>query len=111
MAQALTGHLDDARQGARRAVELATDLDDEALLARSLQRMSYVEYQAGNIAEAERNAREARASRIAWERGFTSSARKARYTVRRSACATITMRRYGTRNRSQSAISWPLHKG
>ena len=44
---------------ARRAVELATDLDDEALLARSLQRMSYVEYQAGNIAEAERNAREA----------------------------------------------------
>ena len=59
MAQALTGRLDDARQEARRAVELATDLDDEALLARSLQRMSYVEYQAGNIAEAERNAREA----------------------------------------------------
>ena len=59
MAQALTGRLDDALEEARRAVELATDLDDEALLARSLQRMSYVEYQAGNIAEAERNAREA----------------------------------------------------
>jgi DNA-binding CsgD family transcriptional regulator len=67
MALALTGHFDDARQEARRVVELATDLDDEALLARSLQRMSYVEYQAGNIADAERNAREA--ARLAHRQG------------------------------------------
>jgi DNA-binding CsgD family transcriptional regulator len=59
MALALTGHLDDARVEARRAVEAATDLDDEALLARSMQRMSYVEYQAGNIVDAERSAHEA----------------------------------------------------
>ena len=59
MAQALAGRLDDARREARDAVALATDLDDEALLARSLQRMSYVEYQAGNMSDAEKNAREA----------------------------------------------------
>ncbi len=59
MALALAGRLDDARLEARRAVDVATDLDDEALLARSLQRMSYVEYQAGNIADAQRNANEA----------------------------------------------------
>ena len=59
MALALTGRLDDGRVEARRTVDAATDLDDEALLARSLQRLSYVEYQAGNIDDAERNAHEA----------------------------------------------------
>ena len=59
MAQALAGRLDDARREARDAVALATDLDDEPLLARSLQRMSYVEYQAGNMPDAEKSAREA----------------------------------------------------
>jgi ATP/maltotriose-dependent transcriptional regulator MalT len=59
MALALTGKLGDARLEARRAVDAATNLDDEALLARSLHRTSYVEYQAGNIADAERNAHEA----------------------------------------------------
>ena len=59
MALALTGRLDDARVEARRMVDAATDLDDEALLARSLQRLAYVEYQAGNIDDAERNAHEA----------------------------------------------------
>jgi ATP/maltotriose-dependent transcriptional regulator MalT len=59
MALALTGRFDEARREARRAISIATDLDDEPLLARSLQRMSYVEYQAGNIADAESNAREA----------------------------------------------------
>ena len=59
MALALAGRLDDARLEARRVVEVATRLDDEALLARSLQRMSYVDYQAGNIPDAQRNANEA----------------------------------------------------
>ncbi len=59
MALALAGRLEDARHEARHAVEAATGLDDEALLARSLHRMSYVEYQAGSIADAERNAHEA----------------------------------------------------
>lgn len=59
MALALAGHLDGARREAQSSVDIATDLDDEALLARSLQRKSYVEYQAGNIADAERHALEA----------------------------------------------------
>ncbi len=59
MALALSGRLEDARVEARLAVDAATDLDDEALLARSLQRLSYVEYQAGNIDGADRNAHEA----------------------------------------------------
>ena len=67
MALALTGHFDDARREARHAIDVATDLDDEALLARSLQRMSYVEYQAGSIADAEWNAREA--ARLAKSQG------------------------------------------
>ncbi len=67
MALALTGRADDARRAARHAVDVAIDLDDEALLARSLQRMSYVEYQAGNIAEAERHAHEA--ARLAYRQG------------------------------------------
>lgn len=67
MALALTGRLDEARIEAKRAVAIATELDDEALLARSLQRMSYVEYQAGNVAEAENSAREA--SRLAHRLG------------------------------------------
>ena len=53
MTLALAGRLDDACLEARRVVDVATELDDEALLARSLQRMSYVEYQAGKIADAE----------------------------------------------------------
>jgi ATP/maltotriose-dependent transcriptional regulator MalT len=59
MALALAGRFDEARLEAHRAVDTATDLDDEALLARSLQRTSYVEYQAGNIVAAESNAQEA----------------------------------------------------
>ncbi|HEY1429752.1 MAG TPA: LuxR C-terminal-related transcriptional regulator, partial [Candidatus Tumulicola sp.] len=59
MALALSGRIDDARAEATAAMETAADLDDEALLARSLQRMSYVEYQAGNASGAESNAREA----------------------------------------------------
>ena len=67
MALALTGQLDDARREVVRAVGIATDLDDEALLARSLQRMSYVEYQAGSIDDAQRNAQEA--ARLAKRQG------------------------------------------
>jgi ATP/maltotriose-dependent transcriptional regulator MalT len=59
MALALAGRFDEARLQAHGAVDIATDLDDEALLARSLQRTSYVEYQAGNIVAAESNAQEA----------------------------------------------------
>jgi ATP/maltotriose-dependent transcriptional regulator MalT len=67
MALALTGRFDDARMEARRAVRVATDLDDEALLSRSLQRMSYVDYQAGDVVAAESSAREA--ARIAHRLG------------------------------------------
>lgn len=59
MALALAGRLDEAHQEAGQAVGAATDLDDEGLLARSLQRLSYVDYQAGDAAAAERNATEA----------------------------------------------------
>jgi ATP/maltotriose-dependent transcriptional regulator MalT len=59
MALALAGRLDEAHLEAARAVRAATDLDDEALLARSLQRLSYVQYQSGNAAAAEGNATEA----------------------------------------------------
>ncbi|MGB8519415.1 MAG: hypothetical protein WCD38_04565, partial [Candidatus Tumulicola sp.] len=67
MALALTGRLDDALLEGRHAVDVATDLDDEGLLVRSLQRLSYVEFQAGHLADAEKHGREA--SRLAHRLG------------------------------------------
>lgn len=57
-ALALGGRIDEARLEGRRAVDSATEMDDEALMTRCLQRASYVEYQAGDIAQAERYALE-----------------------------------------------------
>ena len=59
MTLAFAGDFDAARREGLRAVASATELDDEALLARSMHRMSYVEYQTGNIPDAEKHAREA----------------------------------------------------
>jgi LuxR family transcriptional regulator, maltose regulon positive regulatory protein len=59
MALALTGSLDDARREASAALSSAGALDDDRLLARSLYRMSYVEYQAGGATEAQHYARQA----------------------------------------------------
>lgn len=55
---ALAGKADEARLHGRRAVDEATEMDDEPLMTRCLQRMSYIEYQAGDIAQAERYALE-----------------------------------------------------
>ncbi|HKE37983.1 MAG TPA: LuxR C-terminal-related transcriptional regulator [Candidatus Baltobacteraceae bacterium] len=55
-ALALAGKAGEARHECRRALDAAIEMDDDALVTRCLQRMSYVEYQAGDIAEAERYA-------------------------------------------------------
>jgi ATP/maltotriose-dependent transcriptional regulator MalT len=53
---ALAGRADEARLHGTRAIDEATGMDDERLMTRCLQRMSYIEYQAGDIAQAERYA-------------------------------------------------------
>jgi ATP/maltotriose-dependent transcriptional regulator MalT len=53
---ALAGRAGEARLHGKRAIDEATEMDDEALMTRCLQRMSYIEYQAGDIAQAERYA-------------------------------------------------------
>lgn len=53
---ALAGKAGEARLHGKRAVDEATEMDDEALVTRCLQRLAYIEYQAGDIAQAERYA-------------------------------------------------------
>ncbi len=69
MALARNGSLEAARSAARHAFDAAREIDDDYLLARTLQRVAYVEYQCGNVDAAEACAREAaqRSQRIgAW---------------------------------------------
>ncbi|HTA38720.1 MAG TPA: LuxR C-terminal-related transcriptional regulator [Candidatus Acidoferrales bacterium] len=58
MALALTGSFEPARDEIRVALDGARAIDDEHLLARTLHRASYVEYQGGDVGAAQRLARD-----------------------------------------------------